>query len=298
MAVIDQILARAGYVKLADYGLALTPEGRIVSLNPPRSSDGFDQRIVGWRPFDPPMAAAPTAPTAPSPMTTRPAPAATAATIVEEADGDDEEWEWQLALARAKAAAVDTNTVRPLRAAPPTPPARVTVARSIAPPPARVARPIAAVPAPAPVPPRAMVPPFVRAPVATPASAASRPAIVVPQPAPRAVSHPRPAPVRAAPLPPPPSISPRAIFPVTPLPPTSPRRFARGTGPVRRDALPAAAVRSALDVGDETSEITADLSDLTIGDVTSVDRVNQPAEALVFAKPSALPRLSARRSTR
>ena len=274
MAVIDQILARAGYVKLSDYGLALTPEGRIVSLNPPVPSDGFDQRIVGWRPFDPPMGAAPIAPIAPRPVAV--------AARADDAD-DDEEWEWQLALARAKAAADEAERavpVRPLvRTTPPLPPSRVTVARSIAPPPARVAAPIRPIaPAPAPAP-RTLVPPFVRAPVATPSSA-PRPPSMIPPPAPRAASlHPRPPSARSV--------------------EAAPRRLARGTGPVRRTAVPAmrpgATLRPALEIGDETSEITNDITDLAVGDVTHVDRVNLPAEPLVFAKPSALPRLTARR---
>ena len=88
-------------------------------------------------------------------------------------------------------------------------------------------------------------------------------------------------------------------LPVTPMPPPAPRRFARGTGP----QLPAA-----LSIGDDTSEITNDVTDLAIGDVTSVD-VARPSAPMIRppvtmrppgvphtapSRPAPLPRLSAR----
>lgn len=340
MAVIDQILSRAGYVKLSDYGLALSPEGRIVTQHAPVPSEGFGGgHVVGWRPFDPP-GATPTAPIAAAPRFAVPAglpPLAAAATrapaVLVESE-DEEEWEWQLALARARAAA-ETEAPRasapkaavaapqlapriaprapvaavakpvaavskpaavivapkpaaviaaprpaaviaaPKPAAvivaprPPAPPARVTVARSVVPPPARppVRR--------APTPPlaRSLVPPFVRAPIASPAAVRR---------------------VEAAPLPPPPIVTPRAPVLPAAVAAAEARRFPRGTGPVRKDALPS--LRASLDVGDDTSEITTDITDLGVGDVTHVDRVSVPTAPIVFARPpSPLPRIAARR---
>jgi hypothetical protein len=99
-----------------------------------------------------------------------------------------------------------------------------------------------------------------------------------------------------------------APLPVTPLPPSAPRRFARGTGPVLPAAVPAARPAATLPparvMSDDTSEITTDVTDLGVGDVTSVDVARPtvaplpPAPAARPALPrmsAALPRLSARR---
>ncbi|MDQ3368218.1 MAG: hypothetical protein M3680_22570 [Myxococcota bacterium] len=45
-------MKRLGFVKLAPYGLLLTPEGRIMSLRPAVLEDGLGGRIVGWRDGD------------------------------------------------------------------------------------------------------------------------------------------------------------------------------------------------------------------------------------------------------
>lgn len=52
MPAIDNLMKRLGFVKLADYGLVLTPEGRIISMRPAVLDDGFGGRIVGWEDGD------------------------------------------------------------------------------------------------------------------------------------------------------------------------------------------------------------------------------------------------------
>lgn len=48
MSIADSIMARMGYVKLGNYGLALTPQGRIITTQPAILDDGSGGRIVGW----------------------------------------------------------------------------------------------------------------------------------------------------------------------------------------------------------------------------------------------------------
>ena len=47
-AMVDELLARAGYVRLSKYGLMLTPQGHIISLQPRLPDEGSSARIVGW----------------------------------------------------------------------------------------------------------------------------------------------------------------------------------------------------------------------------------------------------------
>ena len=103
-----------------------------------------------------------------------------------------------------------------------------------------------------------------------------------------------------------------APLPVTPPPPSPPRRFARGTGPLVPAQLPAAQPAAKLPparvMNDDTSEITTDVTDLGVGDVTSVDVARPaapplppaplppaPPHAALPRMTAALPRLSARR---
>lgn len=348
MAIIDQILARAGYVKLSDYGLSLAPDGRIVSLHVPvETPDGL---AVGWRsaeasiddaltdPAD--FAAALSAAAKPStPAVTKAAPAAAkpatkaapapapapkakqAALIVEddEAEPDDEEWEWQLALARAKVAAEEAE--RAAKVAP-----RTTIPSAVVPPSARP--PVRPTPPPAP-PTRTAVPPFVRAPIGA-AVGAPRPSLTprptparsIPPPAPRAATQPgaplvipklaplprattQPGAARPAPQPaklpptPTPAVSrPAIVIPAPDQPLPEAARLARGTGPVTRSVIMPAVVIPPLEPGDDTSEITADVTDLAVGDVTTVDRANAPAEPPVYARSASgarpLPRVTRR----
>ncbi|MBL8620784.1 MAG: hypothetical protein JNK64_05745, partial [Myxococcales bacterium] len=129
-------------------------------------------------------------------------------------------------------------------------------------------------------------------PPARPIAPPARP-IAAPPPA-RPITAAPPARLQPPPLPPPPVVAQPAPLPVTPLPPSPPRRFARGTGPLVPAQVPAA--RPAADLpparvmNDDTSEITTDVTDLGVGDVTSVDVARPAAPAL---PPAALPRMSA-----
>jgi hypothetical protein len=52
MPAIDRLMKKLGYVKLAGYGLVLTPEGRVMSMRPAVLDDGLGGRIVGWQDGD------------------------------------------------------------------------------------------------------------------------------------------------------------------------------------------------------------------------------------------------------
>ena len=57
MGMLDSLLGRLGYVRLNQYGLVKTPEGRIVTLHRRVLDDGAGGRVIGWRAEDPaPMA--------------------------------------------------------------------------------------------------------------------------------------------------------------------------------------------------------------------------------------------------
>jgi hypothetical protein len=49
MPALDSLMKRFGFVRLARYGLVLTPEGRIMSLRPAVLDDGLGGRVVGWQ---------------------------------------------------------------------------------------------------------------------------------------------------------------------------------------------------------------------------------------------------------
>jgi hypothetical protein len=142
MRAIDSLMKKLGLVKLDRYGLALTPEGRVMSMRPAVLDDGFGGRIVGWEDGDlaaaeleawpaaarprpaappPPVRTAPLAVAAP-PMVARPA----APVVAGEREEDD--WEWTIAIARARAAAEDTEQA--LTPPPATPTARSASART------------------------------------------------------------------------------------------------------------------------------------------------------------------------
>src|SRR5213080_4716843 len=48
MGVIHDLLERRGFIKLSDYGLVLTPDGRVLSTRPAVLDDGLGGKIVGW----------------------------------------------------------------------------------------------------------------------------------------------------------------------------------------------------------------------------------------------------------
>ncbi|MEO8551979.1 MAG: hypothetical protein ABI678_18510, partial [Kofleriaceae bacterium] len=49
---LSSLLRRMGFVKLDDFGLILTPEGRILSARSVVLDDGLGGKIVGWREDD------------------------------------------------------------------------------------------------------------------------------------------------------------------------------------------------------------------------------------------------------
>jgi len=139
MPAIDQLMKRLGFVKIARYGLVLTPEGRIMSLRPVVLDDGLGGRIVGWpdgdlaamelqkwepaRPASKPAVATRLA-VPPPPIPLKPmvisqpvqiapipvlAPVAAAPVVAPAPQVEEDEWEWEIALARARAAAEEVE---------------------------------------------------------------------------------------------------------------------------------------------------------------------------------------------
>jgi hypothetical protein len=149
MGAINSLMKRWGFVRLDQFGLTLTAEGRVLA-NRPVLDDGFGGRIVGWRdddlvamqlekwpaaqqsarpaaifqaPIPPPIQAPVHAPI-------QSAPALQPATIVAEAPVvEEDDWEWTIAMARARAAAdeveeavVELSSPKPKPRAPTTKP--------------------------------------------------------------------------------------------------------------------------------------------------------------------------------
>ena len=116
MPLIRQFLQKFGYVKLADFGLLLDADERIVSVQESSLIDASGRRVVGWRVSDLGPADLPTWPGPASPgvatlaanASSRVLPAHTAAPAVAHAVAhvcetpDEDEWEWTIALARAQ----------------------------------------------------------------------------------------------------------------------------------------------------------------------------------------------------
>src|SRR5688572_15819602 len=134
MSAIDSLLKRLGFVRIAKYGLVLTPEGRIMSLRPTILDDGLGGRIVGWpdgdlaamelQKWEPARpapiravatrlaAAPPPIPRVPTPMpkvAMTVAPAAPAPVVAEPPQVEEDDWEWEIALARARVAAEEAE---------------------------------------------------------------------------------------------------------------------------------------------------------------------------------------------
>lgn len=150
MPAIDSLMKRMGFVRLSQYGLVLTPEGRIISLRPTVLDDGGGTPVVGWKDDD--LAEVELAKWPPAPATQRavanqvaismpppgpvsapifavppPSPAVQVVTIpvappapvVASQPLEEDDWEWEIAIARARVAAEDTQLV--VRTAAPAP---------------------------------------------------------------------------------------------------------------------------------------------------------------------------------
>jgi hypothetical protein len=141
MPAIDNLLKRLGFVRLARYGLVLTPEGRIMSLRPAVLEDGLGGRIVGWpdgdlaamelQKWEPARPAAPqavatrlavappprpmpkpavvVAPAAPIAAVSRPVTVVAAPPVAQAPQVDEDDWEWTIALARARVVAEESE---------------------------------------------------------------------------------------------------------------------------------------------------------------------------------------------
>lgn len=166
MPAIDSLMKKLGFVKISKFGLVLTPEGRLMSMRPAVLDDGFGGKIVGWqdgdlaaaelekweprgsaRPASPAAVASrvaaprPPVPTQPLPIVRAPAPpiptraapvvaapvaivrehvtpiaaiqppaAASPALIVAPPPVvEEDDWEWTIAIARARAVAEDVE---------------------------------------------------------------------------------------------------------------------------------------------------------------------------------------------
>jgi len=134
MGAFKTLLKRWGYAKLDDYGLVLSPEGRVLATRPAILDDGDGTPIVGYRdgdlaalelerwgsgPHERPTVPAlrppqPTpvpkvivdAPVRPIRATPPPIPPAAMAKV------DEDEWEWEIAMARARAAADEVTAAK------------------------------------------------------------------------------------------------------------------------------------------------------------------------------------------
>jgi hypothetical protein len=253
MPAIDTLMKKLGFVKISSFGLVLTPEGRLLSMRPAVLDDGFGGKIVGWqdgdlaaaeleqwqprgavRPASPAAVASrvaaprPPIPTQPLPVVRAPAPpvparvapvaAAPVAIVREHVTSiaapaavspalmvapppvvEEDDWEWTIAIARARAVAEEVEVAVVAAQAP----QRRMRADTLPPP-------------------MAMKPPGTET-VRSVHVAPPTPSTVIPIPRMPAVTMTS----RSS------GIAPvvRQTLP-TPILPTPPRRFAKGTGPV------------------------------------------------------------------
>ena len=132
-----KLLERLGFVRLRDYGLLLTVDGRIVTTRK-ILDDGFGATVVGYTggdlaaleltpeskpapplPFAPTLAAPVVAPPPPPALVPPPAPSAApilaksrevpaaSPPIAEPPEPEEDEWEWEIAMARVRAEAAN-----------------------------------------------------------------------------------------------------------------------------------------------------------------------------------------------
>jgi hypothetical protein len=136
MGGIHDLLERWGFVRLRDFGLALTPDRRVIATRP-ILDDGHGGQIVGWEandlaaaelaPWKPEGAAKPIKrplirPPVPRPIVAAPAvvaaPAAPIVPVVEDVvrrpnSEAESEWDWEIAMARARAVADEIEQSSP-----------------------------------------------------------------------------------------------------------------------------------------------------------------------------------------
>jgi hypothetical protein len=267
MGAVDRLIRRLGYVRLGDYGLALSPDDRVVALR--------DGSVVGRRTHDadvddfvmPVLAPAPlvtakpakpttttTARPAPAPapvpaakpvLAAKPAPAPKPAPATKPEVVEEDDWEWTIAIARARAAAEEIADAVPPELAP----RRARAERQVVveAPRAVVAAPrVVAMPAPLPpidgTPPPTLAPRLPAAPIplfATVPSTDRMPAVSWEDSKPISIA-PKPAPAPHAPARIGRANSPATIIPVPKLPRASTHapvlpRAARGTARIGDD---------------------------------------------------------------
>lgn len=139
MPAIQHLLQRLGFVKLSRYGLALSPDGRILSNRPAVLDDGAGNAVVGWLDGDfavselatwspgcapngrfPPPKPSPrlVAPVEPRmiPAASQPSAAVMPAPVAAPPGVEDDDWEWTIALAKARASGETTAPVPRTRA--------------------------------------------------------------------------------------------------------------------------------------------------------------------------------------
>ena len=139
MPAIHSMTKRLGFVRLRDFGLVLTPEGRILSIRPAVLDDGLGGRIVGWQDDDlaameldrwselgramaqkpaalpavaRPVAVRPIAPLTvkpPIPVSIKPPTPQKPVAVASEPVVEEDDWEWTIAIARARAAAEEVE---------------------------------------------------------------------------------------------------------------------------------------------------------------------------------------------
>lgn len=141
MGTFHRLLERLGFVRLADYGLLLTADRRVLTTRKAILDDGYGGCVVGWTDGDlatmelaawgtpkppPPKALPPPPPrritaskpvvaepalpspepvVAPEPVAPPPEPVAPPAAAEPEPPVEEDEWEWEIARARVRAIA-------------------------------------------------------------------------------------------------------------------------------------------------------------------------------------------------
>ena len=114
MGLVANLLGRLGFVRLRDYGLVMTQEGRVLTTRSAVLDDGFGGIVVGWLASDlagaelatwsanpPAPRSAPKPIAVPAKSSPRPVPPPVPTAAARESE---DEWEWEIAMAHARAA--------------------------------------------------------------------------------------------------------------------------------------------------------------------------------------------------